>query len=128
MPKKRLTEISEEYGIPFEESLDLVFKELEEEMVSGKGRNTWISEDGQRLLDEFIAMPVLYRGPIIQQPPNPNFVMVYLKEQTKKVKVRVPRRMQGNLTKGKLIYFEADNSGFEPKYTWIKTPQRNYRS
>jgi hypothetical protein len=124
MAKKRLTEITEEYGIPFEEGLDITFRELEEEMVSGTGKNTWINEDGQRILDEFISMPVLYRGPIITQALNPNYVMVYLKEQVKKVKVKIPRRMQGRLTKGKLIYFEADNSGFEPKYNWVKTPQR----
>ena len=64
MPKKKLTALAEEYGIPFEEALDLVFKELEEEMVTGKGKNTWINEDGQRVLDEFISMPVLYRGPV----------------------------------------------------------------
>ena len=36
MPKKKLTQLAEEYGIPFEEALDLVFKELEEDMVTGK--------------------------------------------------------------------------------------------
>ena len=124
MPKKRLTEIAEEYGIPFEEALDLVFKELEEEMVTGRGKITWINEDGQRVLDEFISMPVLYRGPVLSQAPNPLYVMVYVKELSKKVAVKIPRRMQGKVTKGKLIYLEADNSGAEPKYNWVKTPQR----
>ena len=124
MPKKRLTEIAEEYGIPFEEALDLVFKELEEEMVTGRGKITWINEDGQRVLDEFISMPVLYRGPVLMQAPNPLYVMVYVKELSKKVAVKIPRRMQGKVTKGKLIYLEADNSGAEPKYNWVKTPQR----
>ena len=124
MPKKRLTEIAEEYGIPFEEALDLVFKELEEEMVTGRGKITWINEDGQRVLDEFISMPVLYRGPVLSQAPNPMYVMVYVKELSKKVAVKIPRRMQGKITPGKLIYLEADNSGAEPKYNWVKTPQR----
>ena len=124
MPKKRLTEIAEEYGIPFEEALDLVFKELEEEMVTGRGKITWINEDGQRVLDEFISMPVLYRGPVLSQAPNPMYVMVYVKELSKKVAVKVPRKMQNKITKGKLIYLEADNSGVEPKYNWVKTPQR----
>ncbi len=124
MPKKRLTEIAEEYGIPFEEALDLVFKELEEEMVTGRGKGTWINDDGQRVLDEFISMPVLYRGPVLSQAPNPMYVMVYVKELSKKVAVKVPRKMQNKITKGKLIYLEADNSGAEPKYNWVKTPQR----
>ena len=124
MPKKRLTEIAEEYGIPFEEALDLVFKELEEEMVTGRGKITWINEDGQRVLDEFISMPVLYRGPVLCQAPNPIYVLVYIKELSKKVPVKIPMKMRGKITKGKLIYIEADNSGVEPKYNWVRTPQR----
>ena len=34
MPKKRLTEIVEDYGISIEEGLELVLKELEEDMVT----------------------------------------------------------------------------------------------
>ncbi len=127
MPKKKLTALAEEYGIPFEEALDLVFKELEEEMVTGKGKNTWINEDGQRVLDEFISMPVLYRGPVLYEAPNPSFVMVYVKELSKKVPVRIPLRFKGNFSKGRIVYFEADNSGDTPKYNWVKTPQRTYR-
>lgn len=124
MPKKRLTEISEEYGVPFEEALDLAFNELEEEMVTGRGKSTWINEDGQRILDEFISMPVLYRGPVVSLAPNNNYVMAYIKEITKKVPVKIPFRLKGRITPGKVIYIEADNSGTEPKYFWSKTPTR----
>jgi len=124
MPKKRLTDIAEEYGIPFEEALDLVFKELEEEMVTGRGKGTWINDDGQRVLDEFISMPVLYRGPVLGQAPNPMYVMAYIKELSKKVPVKIPMRMKGAITKGKLIYIEADNSSDNPKYNWVRTPKR----
>ena len=125
MPKKKLTDISEEYGIPFEEALDLAFKELEEEMVTGRGKNTWINDDGQRVLDEFISMPVLYRGPVLQEAPNPNYIMVYVKELSRKVPVRIPLRYKGRFTKGKVVYLEADNSSDPPKYNWVKTPQRS---
>jgi hypothetical protein len=124
MPKKKLTALAEEYGIPFEEALDLVFRELEEEMVTGRGKNTWINDDGQRVLDEFISMPVLYRGPVLSKAPNPMYVMAYIKEITKKVAVKIPRKMQSKITPGKVIYIEADNSGVEPKYNWVKTPIR----
>jgi hypothetical protein len=124
MPKKKLTQLAEEYGIPFEEALDLVFKELEEEMVTGKGKNTWINDDGQRVLDEFISMPVLYRGPVLQEAPNPNYIIVYVKELSKKVPVKIPLRYKGRFAKGKIVYLEADNSSDHPKYSWVKTPQR----
>jgi len=125
MPKKKLTDISEEYGIPFEEALDLAFKELEEEMVTGRGKNTWINEDGQRVLDEFIAMPVLYRGPVLGAAPNPIYIIVYIKELSRKVPVKIPLKFKGKFTRGKVVYVEADNSGVEPKYHWVKTPQRS---
>ena len=124
MPKKKLTQLAEEYGIPFEEALDLVFKELEEEMVTGKGKNTWINDDGQRVLDEFISMPVLYRGPVLSEAPNPNYIIVYVKELSKKVPVKIPLKFKGRFTKGKIVYLEADNSADHPKYSWVKTPQR----
>jgi hypothetical protein len=124
MPKKKLTQLAEEYGIPIEEALDLVFKELEEDMVTGKGKNTWINEDGQRVLDEFISMPVLYRGPVLSEAPNPSYIMVYVKELSKKVPVKIPLRYKGSFPKGKVVYLEADNSSDNPKYNWVKTPQR----
>ena len=124
MPKKKLTQLAEEYGIPFEEALDLVFKELEEDMVTGKGKNTWINDDGQRVLDEFISMPVLYRGPVLSEAPNPMYIMVYVKELSKKVPVTIPLRYKGTFPKGKVVYLEADNSSDNPKYNWVKTPQR----
>ena len=124
MPKKKLTQLAEEYGIPFEEALDLVFKELEEDMVTGRGKNTWINEDGQRVLDEFISMPVLYRGPVLSEAPNPMYIMVYVKELSKKVPVRIPLRYKGRFPKGKIVYLEANNSSDNPKYNWVKTPQR----
>jgi len=124
MPKKRLTNIAEEYGIPFEDAEKIVFDNLEEEMVSGKGKNIWVDEDGQRVLEEVISMPVLYRGPVLSRAVNPNYVMVYIKELTKKVAVKVPKKWQSKITPGKVVYVEADNSGAEPKYFWTKTPQR----
>ena len=124
MPKKKLTQLAEEYGIPFEEALDLVFKELEEEMVTGRGKNTWINDDGQRVLDEFISMPVLYRGPVLQEAPNPMYIIVYVKELSKKVPVKIPLRYKGTFPKGKVVYLEADNSSDNPKYNWVRTPQR----
>ena len=124
MPKKKLTQLAEEYGIPFEEALDLVFKELEEDMVTGRGKGTWINDDGQRVLDEFISMPVLYRGPVLGEAPNPMYIMVYVKELSKKVPVKIPLRYKGTFPKGKVVYLEADNSSDDPKYNWVKTPQR----
>ena len=123
MPKRRLTELAKEYNVPFEELLDTVYHKMEESMVTGKGRNLWINEEGQSILDDIVPMPILYRGRVIFQPPNPNFVTVFINEISKKVHVKVPLRMKGRLL-DKVIYIEGDNSGLETKYKWVKAPDR----
>ena len=119
MPKRRLTELAKEYNVPFEELLDTVYHKMEESMVTGRGKNLWINEEGQSILDDIIPMPILYRGRVIHQPPNPNYVTVYIKEISKKVNVKIPLRMKGRLL-DKVIYIEGDNSGPETKYKWVK--------
>ena len=124
MAKKKLTAIAEEYGIPFEEVQELVFKHLEEETVTGKGKNTWVNEVGQVALDDIIAMPVLYRGKVLSQAPNPLYIMVYLKDITRKVPVKIPRKYTNRLV-GKIVYVQADTSGESVTYKWVKTPTRD---
>jgi hypothetical protein len=123
MAKKKLTNIAEEYGLTFEEAHELVFKHLDEEAVTGRGKNTWISEEGQTALDDVIAMPVLYRGKVLSEAPNRNFLIVYIKDILRKVPVRIPARMQGLLL-GKMIYVQAETIGEEMKYKWVRTPIR----
>ncbi len=38
--------------------------------------------------------------------------------------VKIPLKFKGRFTKGKIVYLEADNSSDNPKYNWVKTPQR----
>ena len=45
------------------------------------------------------------------------------KVSQKKVPVMIPLALSGKLT-SKVIYFEADHSGENVKYKWIKAPQR----
>jgi|TARA_R100000149_G_C5869259_1_gene133443 hypothetical protein len=123
MAKKKLTNIAEEYGLTFEEAQELVFKHLDEETVTGRGKNTWINEEGQTALDDVISMPVLYRGKVLSEAPNRNFLIVYIKDILRKVPVRIPARMQGLLV-GKMVYVQAETIGEEMKYKWVRTPIR----
>jgi|DEB0MinimDraft_12_1074336.scaffolds.fasta_scaffold00926_4 hypothetical protein len=124
MPKKKLKNITTEYGIPFEEGLELVFNNLEEDMVTGKGGNTWINEDGQRVLEELIPMPVIYRGKVVSLPPNPAFLTVYIKEITQKIQARIPMREKQSKFAHKIVYVESHTEGNKVKYKWIPTPKR----
>jgi|TARA_R110000796_G_scaffold16746_3_gene52181 hypothetical protein len=122
MPKKRLTDIAEEYGITFDKAHDIIVNKLEEDQVTGRGRNLWISERGQDIIEDLIPMVTIHRGNVISQAPNPRFVFVKARELIKKVPVMIPLALSGKLT-SKVIYFEADHSGDNVKYKWIKAPQ-----
>ena len=131
MAKKRLYQIAKECEIPFEEAMDLAFKHLEEDMITGARHLTWINEKGQEILDDVIPMPnvateeeeepnrLIYRGKVLRECPNPMYVAVHHREKFCKVNVKISRRMQGKLI-GKMIYFEEIKEGDIIKYYWIK--------
>ena len=130
MAKKRLYQIAKECEIPFEEAMDLAFKHLEEDMITGAKHLTWINEKGQEILDDVIPMPnvsveeekpnrLIYRGKVLRECPNPMYVAVHHQERFCKVNVKITRRMQGKLI-GKMIYFEERKENNISKYYWIK--------
>ena len=119
MAKKRLKDIAEEFNIDFEEAQRIVYNNLEEDMVSGKGRNTWISEAGQDIFDNYVPLPVIYRGKVVRLAPNPMFVVTYIKELGKTVPVKLRNRNQKGFLL-KTIYVKADNSGEEPRFSYIR--------
>lgn len=118
--KRRLTELADEYGISFEEAKDLAFKNFDENWITGKGKNTWVTAEGQAMLDELVPIDIIYRGRVVSEAPNPNFVIVYVKELTSRVPVKIPLRYRGMLN-DKIIHIQADNSGRAPIYKWIPT-------
>ena len=124
MAKRRLADIAAEHDMSFEQVRDLAFNILDECALTGKGKNTWVNEVGQVALDDIIAMPVLYRGKVLSQAPNPLYIMVYLKDITRKVPVKIPRKYTNRLT-GKMVYVQADTSGENVTYKWVKTPNRD---
>lgn len=123
MPKKRLNKIAQEFDIPFEKAQEIAFNSLEEEMITGTGKNTWINEDGQKIFDIVIPVPVVYRGRVIRLMPNPNFVLVKVPELSKCVSVKAKLNIAKNLA-GKYVYIQADNTSEEPKYSHIIPSRR----
>tara|TARA_R100001163_G_scaffold65799_1_gene64995 strand:- start:6951 stop:7322 length:372 start_codon:yes stop_codon:yes gene_type:complete len=119
MPKKKLTEIAKEYELTFEEAQDIVLNCLVEEMVTGRGKNTWISEGGQSLFDDLVPIDVIYRAKVLHQMPNPKYVSCYIRELSQKVNVEIPLRFTGQLT-GKIIHIEANNKNEKTQYVYRK--------
>ena len=110
MAKIRLSKIAEEYQISFEQARDIAFNVLTEESISGKGKNTWIDEVGQDLLDDNIPMAIqkarVYRGRVRNKAPNPRFAFVHIKEKGGCVPVEIPRKYKNYVMAGKFIHVE----------------------
>ena len=110
MAKRRLTEIAKDYEISFEELQEIAFNKLTEESITGKGRNTWIDEVGQDILDDNIPIkevkPRIYRGRVRNLAPNPRFAFVHIKEKNGCVKVEISKRMIGSIRKLQMINVE----------------------
>ena len=115
MPKRRLTDLAHEFEMDFEKMHELVVNKLEECMVTGHGKNTWISEAGQMVLDDLIPINVLYRGRVMSIAPNNRYVYVFIKELGRKVPVKIPLRYIKSML-GKTVNVLVDNKGEEPVY------------
>jgi hypothetical protein len=123
MPKIKLTTLSDEYEVNFEEAIGIVLEKIPKEYVTGRGRNTWISEEGQEIIKEglFIdeIIPKNYVGKVLAQCPNPRYNLVYNKDIGKKIPVMIPRRFQGRFV-GKMINFEAIEDLNGVSYRYVK--------
>lgn len=123
MPKKKLTQIANEYEVEFTEALEIVKNKVPKDFVTGVGKNTWISEEGQDILEDglFIdeIIPRNFVGKVLNECPNARYNSVYSKEIGKRVPVMIPRRWQGKLV-GKNITFEAIEDDKGVSYRYVK--------
>lgn len=122
MPKRKLTEIADEMGISFDKALEISSLHLDEDMVTGRGKSTWINEEGQDIMDTSIPVAQVYRGKVLSVAPNKRFSFVYIKEMLRKIPILMPKRMQGESAVGKYVYIEVDNKEETPKFKWVQPP------
>jgi len=121
MPKKRLSKIAEEQEVTFDEAIKIATEKLPEGSVTGTGRNTWVTEEGAKILEDSFMIeeiiPKHFTGTVIAECPNPKYNVVFSKEIGKRANVLLPRKWQGKLLK-KIIIFEAieDSKGVSYRY------------
>jgi hypothetical protein len=121
MAKKKLTKIAEEQEVEFEEAMRIATEKLPEGSLTGKGKNTWVNEEGTAILEESFMIdeiiPKHYIGKVLQECPNPKYNVVYNKEIGRRVNMLIPRKWQGRLV-GKEVTFEAieDTKGVSYRY------------
>jgi hypothetical protein len=114
MPKKKLTQIAEEQEVTFEEALEIATQKLPVKSLTGKGRNTWVTEEGTKILEESLMIneiiPKHYEGIVISECPNRKYNVVFSNEIGKRVNVLLPRKWQGLLVKKKIIFEGIEDS------------------
>jgi hypothetical protein len=121
MPKVKLINIAKENGFEFDLAFKIAKENLKEEMLTGKGKATWVSEEGQDILDPLLLAPELhpeeYQGVVVRLAPNKSYVYVKVKELKKSLPCVVPRGIQEKLM-GKKISVEEikDNKGSTFRY------------
>jgi hypothetical protein len=109
MAKVKLTKIADRFESSFDSFLNLAKRKLSAEMLTGKGRNTWVNEEGQKILVDCMyieeIIPKHFKGKVLAEAPNPSYVFAYIDEIKMKVPVVIPRRYKGKM-KGKTITIE----------------------
>jgi len=116
MPKIKLVKIAEENGVEFDEALNIAKNSLPAEMLTGKGKATWVSEEGQDLLAAAIDVPELhpkqYKGTVVRLAPNPSYVYANVEELGRVIPCVVPRKFQSRMLKKSITIEEIkDASG-----------------
>ena len=80
MPKKKLVKIAEEQEVDFDEAMRIAVEKLPEGSLTGKGRNTWVTEEGTAILEDSFMIeeiiPKHYSGIVLCECPNPKFIYV----------------------------------------------------
>lgn len=123
MPKKKLVKIAEEQEVDFDEAMCIAVEKLPEGSLTGKGRNTWVTEEGTAILEDSFMIeeiiPKHYSGIVLCECPNPKFNYVYNKEIGLKVPMLIPRKWQGKLIK-KQVTFEAIEDVNGTSYRYVR--------
>ena len=117
--KVRLTKIAQELGITYEEAQKLKGTKLDPTNYSGRGKGTWLTEEGARKLSLAIDIPAVVPEVLearhIRDAPNPNWCYVVIKGfkgNPSTYPVAIPRRLHGKLNgKNFPIHAITDSTG-----------------
>ena len=109
MAKVKLTKLASQFAQDFDSFFELAKSKLSADMLTGKGKNTWVDEEGQKILIDCMyveeIVPKHYKGKVLAEAPNPSYVFAYINEIQMKVPVIIARKYKGKM-KGKTITIE----------------------
>lgn len=109
MAKVKLTKLAAQFAQDFDLFFELAKSKLSADMLTGRGKNTWVDEEGQKILIDCMyveeIVPKHYKGKVLADAPNPSYVFAYIDEIKMKVPVVIARKYKGKM-KGKTITIE----------------------
>lgn len=109
MAKVKLTKLAAQFAQDFDSFFALAKSKLSADMLTGRGKNTWVDEEGQKILIDCMyveeIVPKHYKGKVLADAPNPSYVFAYIDEIKMKVPVVIARKYKGKM-KGKTITIE----------------------
>lgn len=117
--KKLLRKLAEEYNLTFDEAHEIATMRLDESCLTGRGKNLWVNEAGQEVLENMFPMDAVLRARVIKELPNPHYVRAKIAECAECIAVRIPHRLRGKLI-DKTIPVLAKREDGVRKYYWCK--------
>lgn len=101
MPKIRCLQLAKEMGIEVEELLARAQSVIRPGMSTGKGKNTWFTDEGADLIRQAEESPLtvsrIYHARGLHPAANPRWMMCVVEGVMGKVPVAIPRKLQGKL-------------------------------
>ena len=101
MAKTKAIKLAEELDTDYLTVSTLIEEHVPQNQVTGKGKNTWLTEDAVSIIKDKMEDPELipdyFLGKVTHEAPNPNYVYAYIKELKKRVPVIIARRFKGKL-------------------------------
>lgn len=108
--KIKCTALAEEMNMEFEQIMERAAHVLQPMHSTGKGKNTWFTEDGADIIRQSEESPLTvahrYEAFGIKTAPNPRWLYCTIDTFKGKIPVSIPRKMQDRLV-GKYFMVEA---------------------
>jgi hypothetical protein len=124
MAKTKATALAEELGTDYLTVSTLIEEHVSEDQVTGKGKNTWLTDDAVNIIKDKMEVPELipdyYMGHVSHEGRNRNYVYAHIKDLDKRVPVVVARRFRGKLL-GKTIKIEQITDATGSSFRYVPT-------
>lgn len=124
MAKTKLTDLAKELDIDFIKAMGMTEEHCEDDQVTGKGKNTWLTEEAVEKIKAVAEVPEIvpeyHMGEVLKGAENPNYIWVHIRQLKKKVPVVIPRRYYGKLIGKKIKIEEIKDARGKSSFRYVR--------